>query len=112
VIDPLAFAQLAMRSPAAQCARNGINLWLTNPGAVLFMFLVTLRSVGDQNRCDYCVVSMEASHGGSGIFGQYPLTLTDAAIASEILTLLHDVYDYAGATKLKIDRMIWRSSSG
>jgi hypothetical protein len=32
----------------------------------------------------------------------YPLALTDAAIASEILTLLHDVYDYSGATKLKI----------
>lgn len=32
----------------------------------------------------------------------YPLTLTDAAIANEILTLLHDVYNYTGATKLKI----------
>ncbi|MBI5131302.1 MAG: hypothetical protein HZA66_17845 [Rhodopseudomonas palustris] len=32
----------------------------------------------------------------------YPMTMTDAAIAGEILTLLHDVYGYAGSTKLKI----------
>ncbi|HEY0328271.1 MAG TPA: hypothetical protein VGC77_04155 [Rhodopseudomonas sp.] len=32
----------------------------------------------------------------------YPLTLADAVIAGEILSLLHDVYAYNGATKLKI----------
>lgn len=32
----------------------------------------------------------------------YPLTLSDAAVAGEILALLHDVYGYTGATKLKI----------
>jgi hypothetical protein len=32
----------------------------------------------------------------------YSLTLDDTAIAGEILTLLHDVYDYTGATRLKI----------
>lgn len=32
----------------------------------------------------------------------YPLTLTDAAIAAEILTLLHDVYNYTGAPKLDV----------
>jgi len=32
----------------------------------------------------------------------YPLTLTDAAIATELLTLLHDVYNYTGATRLKV----------
>ncbi len=34
---------------------------------------------------------------------KYPLEkFSDAAIANEILTVLHDVYGYAGATKLKI----------
>ncbi|ABD07866.1 conserved hypothetical protein [Rhodopseudomonas palustris HaA2] len=32
----------------------------------------------------------------------YPMTLSDAAIAHEILSLLHDVYGYTGATKLTI----------
>ena len=33
----------------------------------------------------------------------YPLDkFSDAAVASEILTILYDVYGYAGATKLKI----------
>lgn len=32
----------------------------------------------------------------------YPLTMSDSAIAGEILTLLHEVYGYTGATKLKI----------
>lgn len=32
----------------------------------------------------------------------YPLTLTDTAIATEILTLLHSVYGYTGSTRLKI----------
>jgi hypothetical protein len=79
-------------SPAIYCEAQSAESWAALSAILTAERVALLRKAG------YADPGRAPNYSKSYPFSRY----NDATMASEILTILHDVYGYAGATKLKI----------